>query len=92
MIFYAAMQQTYPGFKDWILLALGLTAALTVIMTYPVGHAPAWPLVVIVNVVLVFSADRLHRGMARFSHGICPECLPRQFPAELLGDQEDQAR
>jgi hypothetical protein len=67
MIFYAAVQRSYPGFKDWIFLALGLTGALVIIMTYPAGRPPAWPLVVVVNVLLVLSADRLHRGMARFA-------------------------
>ena len=67
MIFYAAAQRTYPGFRDWILLDLGLAAGFVVLMTYPVGRPPPVLLAVLVNGLLVAAADRLYRGMARFA-------------------------
>jgi hypothetical protein len=67
MVSYAAAQRTYPGFKDWILLALGLTLSLVIILTYPAGRPASPILVVLVNCLMVASADRLFRGMARFA-------------------------
>jgi hypothetical protein len=67
MISYAAAQRTYPGFKDWILLDLGLTLALAIIMSYPAGRPPPPLLMALVNGLMVASTDRLYRGMARFA-------------------------
>jgi PAS domain S-box-containing protein len=33
-----------------------------------------------------------HHTMARFSHGICPDCLAREHPAESDGDAEEMDR
>jgi len=67
MIFYASVQRTYPGFRDWVFLALGLTAGFVAMMAYPVGRPPPVLLAVLVNGLLVAAADRLYRGMARFA-------------------------
>jgi len=67
MVFYAAVQRGYPGFQDWILLALGRTLSLVVLLTYAAGRPASPLLVVLVNCLMVASADRLFRGMARFA-------------------------
>jgi hypothetical protein len=65
--FYYSTQRTYPGFRDWLLLALAQAVGLLMLMAYPAGRpaAPAW--ILLTNFVLVYSTDRLHRGMARLA-------------------------
>jgi hypothetical protein len=67
MTYYTAVQRTYPGFKDWIFLALGMTGSFVAMMSYPVGRPPSLLVAVLVNGLLVAAADRLYRGMARFA-------------------------
>jgi hypothetical protein len=67
MTFYAVGQRTYPGFKDWVFLALMMTGSFVAMMAYPVGRPPPLLLAVLTNALLVASADRLHRGLARFA-------------------------
>jgi hypothetical protein len=65
--FYYRTQRTYPGFRDWLIFTLGQALGLLMLMSYPAG-GPAHPLFILVtNLVLVATADRLLRGLARFA-------------------------
>lgn len=66
MVVHHATSPVYPGFREWVLGAVGQAAGLLVVATYPEGRPALGFLVVLANVLVVASADQVYRGLRRF--------------------------